>query len=228
MSGIELTSSSLLKNVTRYEDLSKSTSKGSQEMGKQDFLKLFTAQLKSQDPTDPVKNEAFVAQLAQFSSLEALTNMSGSIESFIKGQSSNQIFNGSALIGKRVPVSNTPAPLVEGGRLDAEVDLPQGADGITITVIDAKGREVTKMAAGAQQAGTMRFSWGGLDDNGNPVAPGNYAFKAEAVVSGKTTTVPVNTMTTVQSVIVNPDGTVSLEVEGGQSIPLSQVSRITA
>lgn len=228
MSGIAVTSSNLLKNVTRYEDLNSPTLNASQEMGKQDFLKLFTAQLKSQDPTDPVKNEAFVAQLAQFSSLEALTNMSSSIESFIKGQSSSQIFNGSALIGKRVPVSNTPAQLTEGGRLDASVELPKGAEGITITVIDSQGREVTKMAAGAQQAGTMRFSWGGQDSNGNSEAAGNYAFKAEAVVAGKTTTVPVDTMTTVQSVIVNPDGTVSLEVEGGQSILLSQISRITA
>jgi flagellar basal-body rod modification protein FlgD len=227
MSGIELTSSSLLKNVTRYEDIKKTASKGSQEMGKQDFLKLFTAQLKSQDPTDPVKNEAFVAQLAQFSSLEALTNMSSSIENFIKGQSANQMFNGSALIGKRIPVANAPGTLNEGGRIDAEVDLPQGASGITITVIDSQGREVTRMAAGAQQAGTMRFSWGGLDDAGNPVPPGNYSFQADAVIDGKNTKVPVSTMTTVQSVIVNPDNTVSLEVDGGKTILMSQVSRIT-
>ena len=168
-----------------------------------------------------------MAQLAQFSSLEALTNMSSSISGFIKNQSANQMFNGSALIGKRIPVANTPALLTEGGKIDAEVDLPQGADGITISVIDSQGREVTKMAAGAQQAGTMRFSWGGLDDAGNPLAPGNYSFKADAVIDGKNAQVPVSTMTTVQSVIVNPDNTVSLEVDGGKTILMSQITRIT-
>jgi len=228
MSGIEITSSSLLKNVSRFEDAGKLASKGTEEMGKQDFLRLFTAQLKQQDPTDPVKNEAFVAQLAQFSSLEALTNMSTSLDKFITGQSSGQMFNGSALIGKRIPVASTPGQLVEGGRIDAEVDLPQGASGLTITVTDAQGREVARLAAGAQQAGAMRFSWGGLDDAGNPVAPGNYNFRADAVVDGKNTRATVNTMTTVQSVIVNPDNTVSLEVDGGKTILMSQITRITA
>ncbi len=74
------TSADLL-GITSYET-NKSTaasSKSSNEMGKQDFLTLFTAQLKSQNPLDPVKNEAFVAQLAQFSQLEAMTNMQTSM-----------------------------------------------------------------------------------------------------------------------------------------------------
>jgi len=49
--------------------------KSSSGMGQKDFLTLFTTQLKCQDPLDPVKNEAFVAQLAQFSQLEATTGM---------------------------------------------------------------------------------------------------------------------------------------------------------
>ena len=68
-------SSSLLKNVTRYEDVKDAAKKTSEDMGKQDFLTLFTAQLQNQNPLEPVKNEAFVAQLAQFSQLEALTDM---------------------------------------------------------------------------------------------------------------------------------------------------------
>ena len=66
-------SSSLLKNVTRYEDVKDAAKKTSEDMGKQDFLTLFTAQLQNQNPLEPVKNEAFVAQLAQFSQLEATT-----------------------------------------------------------------------------------------------------------------------------------------------------------
>ena len=59
-----ITSASLLGDkVTKYEDLATQTPVKSNQMGKQDFLTLFTAQLKNQDPLDPVKNEAFVAQL---------------------------------------------------------------------------------------------------------------------------------------------------------------------
>ena len=47
------------------------------------FLRLFTTQLQNQNPLDPMKNEAFVAQLAQFSSLEATTRMSDSLDQFV-------------------------------------------------------------------------------------------------------------------------------------------------
>ena len=52
-------------------------------MGQKDFLTLFTTQLKCQDPLDPVKNEAFVAQLAQFSQLEATTSMADTLKAYV-------------------------------------------------------------------------------------------------------------------------------------------------
>ena len=65
--------------------------KGPPAMGQKEFLTLFTTQLKNQDPLDPVKNEAFVAQLAQFSQLEATTNMSSTLTSFVDSMSGAQV-----------------------------------------------------------------------------------------------------------------------------------------
>jgi flagellar basal-body rod modification protein FlgD len=103
-----VTSSSLLKNVSRYEDVKDAAKKTKEEMGKQEFLTLFTAQLQNQNPLEPVKNEAFVAQLAQFSQLEALTNMQGSLDKFVTSMSGERMLNSASLIGKKVSVADTP------------------------------------------------------------------------------------------------------------------------
>ena len=57
-----------------------------QDLDRNAFLRLFTTQLQNQNPLDPMKNEAFVAQLAQFSTLEATTAMSASFGDFVSGQ----------------------------------------------------------------------------------------------------------------------------------------------
>jgi flagellar basal-body rod modification protein FlgD len=62
---------------------------------------------------------------------------------------------------------------------------------------------------------------------GTPVPSGLYRMQASAVVNGKTTDVSVNTLATVQSVVTNPgDGSVSLELEGGKSVLMSNVKRV--
>lgn len=222
-----LTSSSLLKNVKRFEDLKTTgTSKNGQEMGKQDFLTLFTAQLQNQNPLDPVKNEAFVAQLAQFSQLEALTNMQSSLDGFVKSMSSGQLLSSSALIGRKVAVADGMSPLQQGGSIDASIDLTEGASGVSLTVQDSQGRTVQELIAGAQNPGTTRLTWDGLDAMGNPAPSGYYRLTATAVVNGKTTTVPVNTLVTVRSITTASDGAIRLELDGGKSVPLKDVQRV--
>ena len=223
------TSAALLgSKVTSYETVKNTatTSKSSKEMGKQDFLTLFTAQLKSQNPLDPVKNEAFVAQLAQFSQLEALTNMQSSMDNLSSTISSDRLQGSASLIGRRISMPNVPSQLGSTGGIDASLDLPDGASGVKLTVQDSKGNTVQELVAGPQNPGTAFMSWDGLDAAGNRAPSGSYRLTASAVVNGKNTTVPVNSMTTVLSVNSASDGAISLQVEGGQSVLLKNVSRI--
>ena len=224
------TSASLLgSKVTSYETAKSATttSKNSSEMGKQDFLTLFTAQLKSQNPLDPVKNEAFVAQLAQFSQLEATTNMQTSMEKLVTALSGERMLNSAALIGLKVSVPDTLSRLTQGGTIEGNINLPEGASGIKLNVYDQKGSLVQELSAGPQSAGVTSLTWDGKDAMGNAVPSGLYRLKATAVVNGKNTDVSVNTLATVRSVSSNPgDGSVSVELEGGKSLPLSSVQRV--
>ncbi len=221
-------SSSQLLGVTSYEDKKvTSNSKGSEAMGKQDFLALFTAQLKNQNPLEPVKNEAFVAQLAQFSQLEALTNMQTSLNSFVSTMSAERMLSGASLIGKHVPVADASAGLISGGTINATINLPDGASGVRVQVRDGGNTVVQELIAGAQTPGNLDFAWDGKLANGDAAPSGNYSFTANAVVAGKNQNVAVQTMATVRAVQTDSaTGDVQLQVDGGKTISLSKVSRI--
>uniref|UniRef100_UPI0040487097 flagellar hook assembly protein FlgD n=1 Tax=Limnohabitans sp. TaxID=1907725 RepID=UPI0040487097 len=227
MATTNVTSSSLLKNVARYEDVKDAAKKTNEDMGKQEFLTLFTAQLQNQNPLEPVKNEAFVAQLAQFSQLEALTNMQTSLDSFVTSMSGERLLGSASLIGKKVAMTDTPTQLASGGTIDASIDLPLGANGILVSVIDSQGRLVQELTAGPQLPGTVPISWEGKDAAGNNAPSGLYSLSATAVVNGQTETIPVSTLSTVRAISSNPsDGSVSVEVDGGKTLLLTDVKRV--
>jgi flagellar basal-body rod modification protein FlgD len=69
------------------------------ELGQQQFMQLLIAQLKNQDPMDPVSQEDSIAQLAQFSTLEGIEKLNANFSSFMKLQSLSQ---GANLVGKNV------------------------------------------------------------------------------------------------------------------------------
>lgn len=222
-----ISSSSLLQNVSRYEDVKDAAKKTNEDMGKQEFLTLFTAQLQNQNPLEPVKNEAFVAQLAQFSQLEALTNMQGSLDTFVSAMSGERMLSSAALIGKKVAVTDTPTQLAAGASMDASIDLPMGASGVQLSVFDSQGRLMQTLNAGPQTPGTTPLTWNGKDAADNPVPAGLYRLSAKAVVNGQTTDVPVSTLSTVRAIATNPaDGSVNVEVDGGQTMLLTDVRRV--
>ncbi len=195
-------------------------------MGQKDFLTLFTTQLKNQDPLDPVKNEAFVAQLAQFSQLEATTTMSQTLSDFVTSMSGERMMSSANLIGKTISVPNGPVIMVGGNPVEGVVNLPTGADGVKFDVYDSKGTLVRSQILGPQTVGDMSWSWDGKDDAGNTAANGSYTFKATAVSQGKTTNPAVSTMAYVTSVSQDVDKSMLLQVQGGKTIKLADVQRI--
>ena len=195
-------------------------------MGQKDFLTLFTTQLKYQDPLDPVKNEAFVAQLAQFSQLEATTAMSDTLKAYVDSMAGERMMSSTNMIGKTVAVADAPAVIAGDKPAQGFVSLPNGAEGVKFQVYNDRGQLVATQIMGAQKMGDMPWTWDGSDDAGNKVADGNYFFKATVISQGKTTTPSVNVLSTVTGVNQAIDKSIMLEVAGGKSVKLTDVQRI--
>lgn len=224
---MDLNPSALPQGIARYEDVVNSPRVINEQMGQQEFLTLFTAQLKMQNPLDPVKNEAFVAQLAQFSSLEANISMKESLDTMVTALGSDRVMASAALIGKSVAAPDAAVRLVDGVGGDGVINLPTGAAGIQVNVLDSTGAVVRELIYPAQPVGDFSLSWDGKDAAGNTVPNGSYRFEASGVVGGQSTSVPVKAVAKVVAVRTNSaDNSLLLEFEGGKTLPLSDVSRI--
>jgi flagellar basal-body rod modification protein FlgD len=154
-----------------------------QILGKDDFLKLLLTQLKNQDPLKPMESYEFSAQLAQFSSLEQLSNIKDILSSSLESNKTltETIYNTLAtnLIGKEVKVN------VSKLKFDGINSVKFGFEGTsealsaTVTIMDSSGK-VIKTYENISLQDENNFSWDGKDNNGNIVPVGEYLIKVEA------------------------------------------------
>ena len=224
---LDLNPSALPPGITRYEDVVNAPKVKDEQMGQQQFLTLFTAQLKMQNPLDPVKNEAFVAQLAQFSSLEANISMKQSLDTMVTAMGSDRVMASASLIGKSVAVPDAAVQVTNGVGGQGVIPLPTGAAGLQVNVTDASGNVVRELIYPAQPVGDFSVNWDGTDGAGNVVPGGSYRFSAAGVVGGQTVGLSVNAVAKVMAVRTNSaDNSLLLEFEGGKTLPLAEVNRI--
>jgi flagellar basal-body rod modification protein FlgD len=108
---------------------------GSDELGKSDFLKLLLAQMQNQDPMDPMKDTEFIAQMAQFQSLEEMENLNTNVQAMLSMQ---QATEATALIGKTVEAKAGSDSPVSG--VVSEVDLSSGA---AVLIVDGQAIYMT-------------------------------------------------------------------------------------
>ena len=223
--------SSLPSGIVKYEDYQaqQKATPTNTNMGQTEFLTLFTTQLKNQNPLDPVKNEAFVAQLAQFSQLEATTAMKTSMQNLVSSLANDRLLGATSLIGKTVGVPDGPVMVTDTTVSQGVVNAPTGADGIKVQIFNDKGILVRTQIMGAQPPGDVTISWDGTNDGGTTVPNGAYRYVASVNSNGTVTKSTVNTYAQVTGVSSagTADGTMLLEVAGGKTVNLADVKRIS-
>lgn len=196
-------------------------------MGQTAFLTLFTAQLKSQNPLDPMDNTAFVSQLAQFSQLEATTKMADSMSGLVTTMSTDRMTSAASLLGKKVAIANGEAVLSNSTPVEGSITLASDADSIALKVFSSTGTLVRNGTIGNQKKGDFPFVWDGNDDAGNALADGSYRIEATVTRFGKESKAVVNTMATVKGVSTDAvTGDMKVELGNGSTMSLTEVKRL--
>lgn len=207
-------------------DPTKTRKVGNDQLDRDAFLKLFLAQLKNQDPMNPMESHELAAQLAQFTSLEKLNNIDEGINKLGKSQNPKQSFEALNMIGKVVGSdSSRILRNDENESHDIEFKLAQPAIKAQISIRDEIGQEVRKLEAMELAEGTNSLSWDGRLENGTQARPGEYKVIIEAQNNaGRKVAAQTSFEGKVTGVNYTAQGPVLLV--GNQTIRLSEVKKI--
>lgn len=174
------TSMSDLQSITGATPAGAAAPKATGGVDPQDrFLKLLVAQMKNQDPLNPLDNAQVTSQLAQISTVSGIDKLNATLQTLAAGFAANQSLQAASMIGHGVLSPGATLALTNGSAIGG-VDLPQTVDRLVVTIKDSSGIVVHNMDLGPQPQGTTVFQWDGVTDSGARAASGNYSFSVSA------------------------------------------------
>ena len=171
-----------LENVSSYEAQVEGASApdASAELGQDSFLKLLVAQMQHQDPLNPQGNEEFIAQLAQFTSLEQLMGVNSSLGDLYAATTSMNNASMTQLLGRNVTAYSDTMPYHGDGAQDIHWKAPAEVSKMSVTITNADGKMVAREEFESLEAGDGSWEWNGKDVHGVQVPEGKYTVSITA------------------------------------------------
>ena len=184
-----------------------------QELGKDQFLKLLVTQLKYQDPLDPMKNDEFIAQTAQFSALEQMQQVNENITK--QSGLYQQVVNAATVqyIGKSVLTPGNKVELTAGQPVQFGADVPSAAN-LTVNIKDRFGRVVDTLHLNTDKPDRLDIEWDGHNADNQPLPDGTYKFEIQGINSSGEVVLPVALTKGKVAGISNKNGKTMLSVDG--------------
>ena len=194
--------------------------KADEGLGQDAFLELMLTQLQHQDPLNPMESADFLTQVAQFGTVNGITDLNDSFATLSGSLQSNQALQASTMVGNTVLVPSDKTELVAGSQVTGKIFSESSASNLVLNISDASGQNVKQISLGTQAAGLVDFNWNGLDNNGKALPAGLYSIKAASVVDGEEVaqTVLVNAKVESVSLISGREPLLNLNGLGAYSI----------
>lgn len=196
-------------------------------LGQDSFLKLLVAQMKNQDPFEPVKNEDMVAQMATFSNVAGISEMNKTLKDMSGRLESANAAQAISYVGKTVLVEGDTAYPNTDGSLSAVLPLDESANEVLVQISDNAGNLLRSLNYGAQGKGDVAIEWDGKTDSGGAAPAGPYKLTSSVLRNGTRIASPINVWAPVTSVSLGKDGSAPvLNLAGLGSKPLTAVRQV--
>jgi len=219
------TSTSDLQSIVGAAAASSATPNATSNVDPQDrFLKLLVAQMKNQDPLNPLDNAQVTSQLAQISTVSGIDKLNATLQTLAAGFAANQSLEATAMIGRGVLAAGSTLTLANGTATGG-VDLPQTVDRLVVSIKDSSGIVVHNMDLGPQPQGVIAFQWDGVTDSGATAASGTYSIAVSARQGANTVNASTLSYGHVNGVSQGAQG-VTLNVGGLGVVALSSVKQV--
>ena len=146
------------------------------------FLKLLVAQMKNQDPLNPMDNAQVTSQMAQIQTVSGIEKLNGTVAGLTSQFVQMQALQGASLVGRDVIVPGNQLDIREGVG-QGGFELSSAADAVKVEILSPSGQVVHTMQLGAQSAGMHSFNW----DAGAATNDSGLRFRVSSTLGGSTT-----------------------------------------
>ena len=157
------------------------------------FMTLLVAQMKNQDPLNPMDNAQVTSQIAQINTVKGIDQLNQTVQKLLGNADAAQSLQAAALIGHTALVAGKSIELMAaGGGINGTsaasgtggFSLAAAAEDVTVTISAASGQVVHRTQLGGLGAGLHHFTWDGKTDAGAAAQPGAYTFAVTARSAG--------------------------------------------
>lgn len=181
------------------------------------FLKLLVAQMKNQDPLNPMDNAQVTSQMAQIQTVSGIEKLNGTVAGLTSQFVQMQALQGASLVGRDVIVPGNQLDIREGVG-QGGFELSSAADAVKVEILSPSGQVVHTMQLGAQSAGMHSFDW----DAGSATNDSGLRFRVTSTLGGSTTSATALMRDTVDAVTTSGTG-FSLELARSGSVGYADV-----
>lgn len=184
------------------------------------FMKLLVAQLKNQDPMNPMDNAEMTSQMAQINTVSGIQQLNETVQSLSSQFSAMQALQGTSLIGHDVLTTGNSMKL-DAGVAKAAFNLSGKADAVSVQVLSPGGQLLDTLSLGAMDEGQHEFQW----DASKYTGSGSPTFKVSATAGEKNVAATALSRDTISSVGNTSTG-MTAQLKGGASIAYNAIQSI--